>query len=62
MLFRSHRQQRNYHGPGDCDGHCAVGPPGRADGIAKGILFLASDDAGYMNGAGLIVDGGLRAT
>ena len=27
--------------------------------IAKGILFLASDDAGYMNGAGLIVDCGL---
>jgi Enoyl-(Acyl carrier protein) reductase len=30
--------------------------------IAKGILFLACDDAGCMNGAGLIVDGGLTAT
>jgi NAD(P)-dependent dehydrogenase (short-subunit alcohol dehydrogenase family) len=37
------------------------GRMGVAMDIAKGIVFLASDDAGYMNGAGLVVDGGLTA-
>ncbi len=38
-----------------------IGRLGVPDDIAKGIVFLASDDAGSMTGAGLVVDGGLTA-
>ena len=38
-----------------------LGRLGTVDDIAKGILFLASDDAGFMTGAGLVVDGGITA-
>jgi NAD(P)-dependent dehydrogenase (short-subunit alcohol dehydrogenase family) len=38
-----------------------IGRLGVPDDIAKGIVFLASDDAGFMTGAGLVVDGGLTA-
>ncbi len=38
-----------------------IGRLGVADDIAKGIVYLASDDAGFMTGAGLVVDGGLTA-
>jgi 3(or 17)beta-hydroxysteroid dehydrogenase len=38
-----------------------IGRLGMASDIAKGIVFLASDDAGFMTGAGLVVDGGWTA-
>ena len=58
----AHRQQRHRAGPPD--GHrdgCRSGRLGVPMDIAKGIVFLASDDAGYMTGAGLVVDGGFTA-
>jgi len=41
--------------------HHPIGRLGEPADIAKGIVFLASDDAGFMTGAGLVVDGGLTA-
>jgi NAD(P)-dependent dehydrogenase (short-subunit alcohol dehydrogenase family) len=38
-----------------------IGRLGTVTDIANGIVFLASDDAGFMTGAGLAVDGGWTA-
>ena len=38
-----------------------LGRLGVPNDIAKGIVFLASDDAGYMTGSGLVVDAGVTA-
>jgi NAD(P)-dependent dehydrogenase (short-subunit alcohol dehydrogenase family) len=38
-----------------------IGRMGTPNDIAKGILFLASDDAAFMTGAGLVIDGGTTA-
>jgi NAD(P)-dependent dehydrogenase (short-subunit alcohol dehydrogenase family) len=38
-----------------------IGRMGNVTDIAKGIVFLASDDAAFMTGAGLVVDGGTTA-
>ena len=38
-----------------------IGRLGVAEDIAKGIIFLASDDAGFMTGSSLVVDGGITA-
>jgi len=65
LTFTMRAQQR---GGNDTEGakQIAMGfvPSGRLGvpgDIARGILFLASDDSAYMNGAGLVVDGGLTA-
>jgi len=38
-----------------------IGRFGMVTDIAKGILFLASDDAAFMTGSGLVVDVGTTA-
>jgi NAD(P)-dependent dehydrogenase (short-subunit alcohol dehydrogenase family) len=41
--------------------HIPMGRFGEAAEIAQAALFLASDDASFMTGAELLVDGGITA-
>lgn len=43
------------------EGHIPLGRLGRPEDIASVVAFLASDMAGYMSGAALLVDGGAFA-
>jgi glucose 1-dehydrogenase len=41
------------------EGHIPIGRAGRAEEIAAVFAFLASDDAAYITGQTIYVDGGL---
>jgi len=38
-----------------------MGRQGRREEVALGVLFLASDEASYITGTELVIDGGLVA-
>jgi NAD(P)-dependent dehydrogenase (short-subunit alcohol dehydrogenase family) len=41
--------------------HIPLGKPGETDDIAAAVLYLVSDDAKYVTGHVLVVDGGWAA-
>jgi len=38
-----------------------IGEPGRAQDVADGVLFLASDMSRHVTGAEIVIDGGIVA-
>ena len=42
-------------------GRTPIGRLGRADNIAYGILYLASDESRWVTGSELVIDGGTTA-
>jgi NAD(P)-dependent dehydrogenase (short-subunit alcohol dehydrogenase family) len=54
--FKSREDANRARGPA-----YLLGRPGRADEIAAGALFLASEESSFMTGADLLLDGGYLA-
>jgi NAD(P)-dependent dehydrogenase (short-subunit alcohol dehydrogenase family) len=50
--------QRGRFSPKDVEGRTPLGRMAQPEEVAKLVAFLASDDAGYMTGASVLVDGG----
>ena len=38
-----------------------IGRLGVSEDVAKGVMFLASDESSYMTGSELVIDGGMTA-
>ncbi len=68
LIEQEHRDTLEIMGSSDADALWAewqdehpIGRLGRPEDIAYGVLYLASDEASFVNGADLVIDGGYLA-
>jgi 3(or 17)beta-hydroxysteroid dehydrogenase len=65
QTFVARSQKQGLNDPASAKEYSAkmhpIGRLGVPEDIANGIIFLASDDSGFMTGSALVVDGGITA-
>jgi NAD(P)-dependent dehydrogenase (short-subunit alcohol dehydrogenase family) len=63
QTFEARAAKQGINDPGKAKEYSAsmhpIGRLGLPEDIANGIVFLASDEAGFMTGSGMVVDGGI---